>query len=215
MVLAAARIESDVEQIEKILRHVSERGWDAKEELDGLGRFFGLTDESDGKSSALVDDEHWKQVFEERWKQTSQLELRESTSVLENLPASVPDSPIPVTEPSVPFIVSSLPGEGGAGVSVAVDPRNLRLSAPQPRSLVRRIAERLALGVAALALFGWVWMAGQIPPTTNTSPLHGTSASTATIAPPAPAPTINNNESKAQLPSWFSPQILYPPTTAP
>jgi hypothetical protein len=209
MVSATARIESDVEQIEKILRHISEKGWDAKEEMDSLGRFFGLTDESHGKSSALVDDENWKQVFEERWKQ-AQFEPREPTDASKTLPTSVPDSPIPVTEPSGPFIIPSLPREDPA----EVDPRILRLSAPQPRSLVRRIAERLALGVAALALFGWVWMAGQTPPTTNTS-LQGTSASTVTIAPPAPARRINNNESKSQLPSWYSPQIFYPLTIAP
>jgi hypothetical protein len=211
MVSAVARMESDVEQIEQILRDVSETGWDTKDELNSLERFFAMTDEPVyGKSSPLGGNERidWKQAF--------QFEPREPAGALKKLPASVPDSAIPVKEASATFIMPSLPSEGRAEVTVAVDPRVLRLSGPQPRSLVRRIAERLVLGVAALALFGvWVWMAGQTPSTTNTLPLRGTNASPATIAPPEPDPAITNPESKLLMPAWFSPQILYPPIMAP
>jgi hypothetical protein len=208
MVSVVARMESDVEQIEQILRDVSEVGRDMKDELNSLERFFALTDEPVyGKSSPLGGNERWKQALK--------FEARESAGASKTLPASVPDSSIPVTEPSAPFIMPSLPSDGRAEVTVAVDPRVLRLSGPKPRSLVRRIAERLVLGVAALALFGvWVWMAGQTP-STNTSPLRGTNASPETVALPEPDAAITNPESKSLMPAWFSPQILYSPAMAP
>ena len=141
------------------------------------------------------------------------------------------DSTIPVTESPAPSIVP-LPSDDRAEVTwrseqpsgvwvprqgprtIAGELRVLRVLG-QPRSFVRRIAERLTLGVAALALFGiWVWIAGQTPSTTDTLPLDSTKPSPATLAPPATA--ITNPESRSQIPAWFSPQIiLYWPIVAP
>jgi hypothetical protein len=94
------------------------------------------------------------------------------------------------------------------------DPRILRISNPKPRPLIRRIVERLALGVAALALLGvCVWVAGDNPSLRDTN---------AIVAPPVTATT--DSESKPQmparivlqtLPAWFSPQIFYSTAVAP
>jgi len=182
-----------------------------KDELDSLERFFALTDEPVyAKSSPLRDNERIDR------KQAFQFEPREPTGALKKLLASVPDSPIPLTECPTPSITPSLRSHGRAEATIAVDPRVLRVLCPQPRSLVRRIAERLVLGVAALTLFGvWAWMAGQTSSTMNTLPLRGTNASPEAVALPGPDAAITNPESKLLKPAWFSPQILYSPTMAP
>jgi len=205
MVSTAARF-----QIEQILRDVSENGWDMKDELDSLERFFALTDEPVYvKSFPLRDNERFDR------KHAFQFEPREPTGALKKLPASPPDFPISVTESPTPSITPSLRSHGRAEATVDVDPRVLRVLCPQPRSLVRRIAERLVLGIAALTFFGvWVWMAGQTS-TMNTLPRRGTDASPQAVALPGSDAAITNPESKLVKPAWFSPQILYSPTMAP
>jgi len=194
-----------------------------RDELDSLERFFALTDEPVyAKSLRLRDNERIDR------KHAFQLEPRVPTGALKKLPALVPDFPISVTESPTPSITPSLRSHGRAEATVDVDPRVLRVLCPQPRSLVRRIAERLVLGVAALTFFGvWVWMAGQTS-TMNTLPLLGTNASLQAVALPGPDAAIINPESKllmpvwfspqnlySSMPAWFSPQILYSPTMAP
>jgi hypothetical protein len=126
------------------------------------------------------------------------------------------DPPVPIMRSLGPSIVPALPSDSRPEGTITVEPRVLRVLGPQPRSIARRISERLILGVAALALFGvWVWMAGQHPLTTNSSPLRGAIASPETVAPPEPVAAITNAESKSLMPAWFSPQLLYAPTMAP
>jgi len=175
-----------------------------KDELDSLERFFALTDEPlYAKSSPLRDNERIDQ------KHAFQFEPREPTGALKTLPASVPDFPISVTESPTPSITPSLRSYDRAEATIDVDPRTLRVLRPQPRSLMRRIAERLVLGVAALTLFGvWVWMAGHTS-TMNALPLRGTNASPEAVALPGSDAAIINPESKLLMPVWFSPQNLY------
>jgi len=181
-----------------------------KDELDSLGRFFALTDgPMYGKSLRLRDNERIDR------KHAFQFEAREPTSELKKLPASVPNFPTSVTESPTSSITPSLRSHGRVKVTVDVDPRVLRVLCPQPRSLVRRLAERLVLGVAALTFFGvWVWMAGQTS-TMNTLPLRATSASPQAVALPGPDAAISKPGSKLLKPAWFSPQTLYSPTMAP
>ena len=211
-------------QIERILRDVSEKGSDMKDELESLERFFALTDEPVyAKPLPLRDNERFDRQH------ASQFEPREPTAALKKLPASVPDFPVSVIDSPTPSITPSLRSHGRAETTVDVDPRVLRVLRPQPRSLVRRIAERLVLGVAALTLSGvWVWMAGQTPSRMNTLPLRATNASPEAVALPGPDAAIINPESQllmpvwfspqtlySSMPAWFSPQIFYSPTMAP
>jgi hypothetical protein len=119
------------------------------------------------------------------------------------------DPPVPIMESRVPSIVPALPSDSRPEGTITVEPRVLRVLGPQPRSIARRIAGRLVLGVAALALFGvWIWMAGQTPLTTNSSPPRGTIAAPETVAPPEPVAPITNAESKSLMPAWFLPQMI-------
>jgi hypothetical protein len=80
----------------------------------------------------------------------------------------------------------------------------VRLS--QGRSVARRIAERLALAVAALALAGMgIRMSPGAQDVTNPVAVQATSASSELAAP------INANELR---PGWLLPEILYGPTMA-
>ena len=95
----------------------------------------------------------------------------------------------------------------------ANDPRILRGSNPTPRPLVRRVVERLALGVAALALLGvCIWMAGHKPSLRDTNAIV-TLRVTATTDPESNL-QMPARISSQTLPAWFSPQIFYPPAAA-
>jgi hypothetical protein len=208
--MLVARTESDdIEQIEKSLRNVSETRGDVKDDLNNLEQFFALSDEPVyGNSSPHGRNEH---IDTERAFRSGPRE--KPAGALKTPAASAPDSPVPVTVSPAPFITPSLPSDGRAGVTAAPDPRVLRPSGPQPRPLMRRIAERLVLGVATLALLGgWVWMAGQAPFTRNALLLRGTNASAETVA--ALDAAITNPASKSLMPAWFSSEILYSPTMA-
>jgi hypothetical protein len=96
----------------------------------------------------------------------------------------------------------------------ANDPRIPRLSNSKPRSFLSRIVERVALGVAALALLGVsFWMTGHNPFLRDTTPI---------VAPPITAttdpelkPQMPARISSQTLPAWLSPQIFYSPAVAP
>jgi hypothetical protein len=80
----------------------------------------------------------------------------------------------------------------------------LRLS--QGRSVARRVAERLALAAAALALAGMgIRMSPGAQDVTNPVSVQATNASSEFAAP------INANEPR---PGWLLPEILYGPTMA-
>jgi hypothetical protein len=86
---------------------------------------------------------------------------------------------------------------------VTVDPI-ARLS--PPRSVARRVKERLALAVAALAVAGvGVWMAPEPQDVTNSV------AARAASAPPEPATPIETTDLQ---PGWLLPEILYGPAMA-
>jgi len=74
------------------------------------------------------------------------------------------------------------------------------------RSVARRVTERLALAVAALAIV-WVgaWMASEPEDVTNPVSADATNAS------PEPAAAINT---AGLQPAWLSPEILYGPAMA-
>jgi hypothetical protein len=74
------------------------------------------------------------------------------------------------------------------------------------RSVARRVKERLALAVAALAVV-WValWMALEAPDVANSDAMGATTAS---IEPAAP---VSTNELQ---PAWLLPEILYGPAMA-
>jgi hypothetical protein len=74
------------------------------------------------------------------------------------------------------------------------------------RSVARRVSERLALAVAALAMV-WVaaWMAPEPQEVTDSVSARATNAS------PEPAAPINTNELR---PAWLLPEILYGPAMA-
>jgi hypothetical protein len=77
---------------------------------------------------------------------------------------------------------------------------------PRPRSVARRVTERLALAIAALAIVGvGVRMAPEPQDETNSVSLRTTNAS-----PEAAAP-INT---AGPPPAWLSPEILYGPAMA-
>jgi hypothetical protein len=74
------------------------------------------------------------------------------------------------------------------------------------RSVARRVTERLALAVAALAVVGvGAWMVPLSQDVTNAVSERPTNAS------PEPASSINTTELR---PAWLSPEILYGPTMA-
>jgi hypothetical protein len=89
------------------------------------------------------------------------------------------------------------------------DPRILRVSSLKPRPFVRRIVERLALGVAALALLGaCVWKAGDNPSLRDTLPVTATTD-------PESKPQMPARTWSQTMPAWFSPQIFYSLAVAP
>jgi cytochrome c-type biogenesis protein CcmH/NrfG len=77
---------------------------------------------------------------------------------------------------------------------------------PRPRSVARRVTERLALAVAALAIVGvGVWTAPGAQEVTNAVSVRAANAS------PEPAAPINMT---ALRPAWLLPEILYGPAMA-
>jgi hypothetical protein len=106
-----------------------------------------------------------------------------------------------------------LPGVTRLDAIVAVEPRVLRVLRPVPRSIARRITERLMLGVAALALYAAsVWVPPEGP--REIQVLRG-AIRPEEIAPAESTGSITAPASKSTPPLWFSPQLLYVPTSMP
>jgi hypothetical protein len=104
------------------------------------------------------------------------------------------------------FDVASLPGFDHLEPDVAVEPHvqlmDLQLS--EPRSVTRRVGERLALAVLFLAAAGaFVWMVDADPEATS-------STSLGSAVEPAP-PAATNNPSEAKAPDWLTPEMFYVP----
>jgi hypothetical protein len=108
---------------------------------------------------------------------------------------------------AAPSILPELPG---VTRSEAVEPRVLDTLRSTPRSVARRITERLMLGGAALALYAaWVWLPSEGP--RETQVLRGTIRLEG-IAPPETTAATTAPASNPSPPPWFSPQLLYVPT---
>jgi hypothetical protein len=87
---------------------------------------------------------------------------------------------------------------------IAIEPI-IRFS--EPRSVARRVGERLAIAVVALALLGtgaW-WIEGRQDEAKDPSSLRGA------VEPTEAASADNAADAKAQQPTWLSPEILYAP----
>jgi hypothetical protein len=84
----------------------------------------------------------------------------------------------------------------------------LRLS--EPRSLARRVGERMALAVMALALVGvGLWMdAGHRDQASDPASLRGAEST-------EPAASDGATDAKAQQPTWLSPEMFYAPPPMP
>jgi hypothetical protein len=128
---------------------------------------------------------------------------------MDNVPQGGEDSA--AIESAAAPVPPKLPGVTRTDAIVAPEPRVLRILRPAPRSIVRRVTERLMLGVVALALYAaWFWSSLETTPETQV--LRGTirpdEIAPAGVTIPTPAPQPNS-------PSWFSPQLLYVPTWTP
>jgi hypothetical protein len=91
---------------------------------------------------------------------------------------------------------------------IAIEPI-IRFS--EPRSVARRVGERLAIAVVALALVGtgaW-WVEGPQDEAKDPSSLRGA------VEPTEAAAADNAADAKAQQPTWLSPEILYAPPPMP
>jgi hypothetical protein len=114
---------------------------------------------------------------------------------------------------AAPSIVPELPGVTRSEAVLAVEPRVLDTLCSAPRSVARRITERLMLGVAALALYAaWAWLPSEGP--RETQVLRST-IRPEEIAPGETTAAITAAASNPSPPSWFSPQLLYVPTWMP
>jgi hypothetical protein len=103
--------------------------------------------------------------------------------------------------------VSNSPSLDYGDPGIAVQPI-IQLS--EPRSVARRVGERLALAAVVLALAGtWIWMGEGRQEMTNSSSLRGA------IEPTEPAASDNVTDAKSQQPTWLSPEILYAPPFKP
>jgi hypothetical protein len=77
---------------------------------------------------------------------------------------------------------------------------------PRLRSVARRVAERLALAVVAMAVVGvGAWIVSGAQDVTSSVSVRATNAS------PEPAPPIDTTELR---PAWLLPEILYGPAMA-
>jgi hypothetical protein len=116
--------------------------------------------------------------------------------------------------PSLPGIDQSEPGIAEEPLTPLAD---LRLS--EPRSVARRVGERLALAALALALAGgWVWWGEVAQEVANSTALRGAVEPvepTEPAQPAQPAAPDNTTEAKAQQPAWLSPEIMYAPPNLP
>jgi hypothetical protein len=126
-----------------------------------------------------------------------------------------PPRPEPPPEPVWPQLrsprrealeVPDLPDGEPFEPDVAIEP-SIRF--PQPRSVTRRVGERLALAVLALALTGvGLWTAQM---RRDRAPVSATA-----VAPSSePAATDNTAAAKASPPTWLSPQMFYAPPPVP
>jgi hypothetical protein len=123
------------------------------------------------------------------------------------------DLPGSTTVPAAPSIVPELPGVTYSDSVIAVEPRVSRALRSPPRSIARRITERLILGVALLALYAvWIWIPPETPRTTQV--LRGTLEPEEIVRPESTA-AIKAPASKPTPPPWFSPQLLYVPAWMP
>jgi hypothetical protein len=91
---------------------------------------------------------------------------------------------------------------------IAIEPI-IRLS--EPRSVARRVGERLAIAAVALALVGTgVWLVeARQDQARDPSSLRGA------VEPTEAAAADNAADAKSQQPTWLSPEILYAPTIMP
>ena len=80
---------------------------------------------------------------------------------------------------------------------------------PRPRSITRRVAGRLALGVAALGIGAAVWLAQGFQEPTNAVSVYETHA------PPEETAGIGATALKSADPAWFAPEMLYATAIAP
>ena len=103
--------------------------------------------------------------------------------------------------------VSNLPSLDRFESGDAIAP-TLRLS--EPRSVARRVGERLALAVVMLALIGGgLWMGGGgRDQTADPASLRGAEST-------EPAASDSATDAKAQQPTWLSPEIFYAPPPMP
>jgi hypothetical protein len=120
--------------------------------------------------------------------------------------------------PSLPGIDPSEPGIDPSEPGIAEEPlaplADLRLS--EPRSVARRVGERLALAALALALAGgWVWWGEVAQEAANSTALRGAVEPAESTAPAQPAAPDNTTEAKVQQPAWLSPEIMYAPPNLP
>jgi hypothetical protein len=99
------------------------------------------------------------------------------------------------------------PGLDHLEPGIAIEPI-IRLS--EPRSVTRRVGERLVIAVVALALVGTgVWLGeGRRDEATDPSILRG-------AVEPTEAAAADNADAKAQQPTWLSPEILFAPLPTP
>jgi hypothetical protein len=103
--------------------------------------------------------------------------------------------------------VPDLPSPDQLEPVIAVEPI-IQLS--EPRSVTRRVGERLALAVVVLVLVGtWSWMSDGRRAATDSSSLRGA------IAPTEAATSDNAADAKSQQPTWLSPEIFYAPPPMP
>ena len=136
--------------------------------------------------------------------------MDDSPQTSESVSANPAASPIDVAAPSV---MPELPRVTRSDAIISVEPRVLRILLPAPRSIGRRITERLILGVAALALCAaWIWLSPEAP--RKPQVLRGT-LEPEEIAPAESTAAITAPESKPTPPPWFSPQLQYVPTWMP
>jgi hypothetical protein len=109
------------------------------------------------------------------------------------------------------FDVSDLSGNHPPEPSIALEPpvelSDLRLT--EPRSVARRVGERLALAALLLVVVGaCAWLAGGDQEVTSSTTLRGAVEPAESAEPPSPNDTT---EAKAQQPTWLSPEIFYTP----
>jgi hypothetical protein len=79
----------------------------------------------------------------------------------------------------------------------------------RPRSIARRVSQRLALAVTALGIGAAAWTASRVPQAPNTVSVSETNT------PPEEAGQTGTTALKLVEPAWFAPEILYATAIAP